>query len=159
MRREPIEWADGIYRGVLAPPEAAAFQRWENTLPPGRLRASGAAGTYQTRLYGPREVLVQPIEPKSWADGITSDYGVISDAKHRASGSSTWHIPESLPDFLQGKARKDIQFQLEKYARVIADDLNPARGLEIATNDLRVAQRMEKFLQDLSIPGYVRHEP
>jgi hypothetical protein len=62
-------------------------------------------------------------------------------------------------DSMREPAQNAMDRRLEKYAAVLDVPTNPAKVLEIATNDPAVAAFVESRLRALNIPGYVRLEP
>jgi hypothetical protein len=156
LRREPIELADGTSWAALPAHQQAAMRQWWESLPTSRLNATGPEGAYQVHLYGDTEHIVGH-DPKVIADGATIDYGAIADAKFRTHARS-WYDPSSLSPKVSQFAQETMDFRLQKYARVLNDTSNPAKVLEISTNDPAVAAFIESRLRALGIPGYVRLE-
>jgi hypothetical protein len=97
--------------------------------------------------------------PRSVADGATDSYGAIGDAKFRTAEGSSWYDPDSMPEGLRQRVIDDMDTTLLGYQRAIADSGNPARLVEIVTNDARVADFIESRMAARNIDGYVRIDP
>lgn len=151
--------ADGTTMTRLADTEVATFGRWGDTLHWDPPRATGAAKAYQIRIYGDREPLISGAgRPQVAADGLNRQYGSVGDTKFRDSTSS-WLDPASLHPSVQHLARREIDNQLIGYKLVLSRPDNPARALELVTNDPGVARAFAERMRALAIPGYVVIHP
>ncbi|MGH9151099.1 MAG: restriction endonuclease fold toxin-2 domain-containing protein [Acidimicrobiales bacterium] len=155
VRREPIELADGTVHEAVHD-GGRQLDQWVDARPTEPVKASGDAATYQRQVYGDDERLVGP---GTWADGRTSAYGAIGDAKLVLEGRS-WYNPTSMGNpQLAEFATRDIRGRLVKYRAVLDDPSNPVKVLKIVTNDPAAAGFFEAQMRDLGVPGYVRLEP
>ncbi len=68
-------------------------------------------------------------------------------------------MPESLPEGIRAVAQAKLDQRLLKYKAAIEDPGNPAKVLEIVTNDLEAARAFEDALRRLNVPGYVVYRP
>jgi hypothetical protein len=64
-----------------------------------------------------------------------------------------------MPEGLRQRVIDDMDTTLLNYQRAIADSENPARLVEIVTNDARVADFIESRMAARNIDGYVRIDP
>jgi PrsW family intramembrane metalloprotease len=147
--------SDGTTMARLGDTEAATFGRWGDGLTWQPARGTGAARAYQVKVYGEHEPLVsRPGQPRTFADGLSRDYGSVGDAKFRDSASS-FYDPDSLHPSVQQIAREKIDKLLLDYKRVLDDPGNPAQALELMTNDPRVARVFAQRMRALGVHGYV----
>lgn len=151
--------ADGTTMARLGHDELATFTRWGDTLRWDPPRATGAARAYQIRIYGDREPLVYSAgRTQTWADGLNHRYGSMGDTKFREKTSSFYDL-KSLHQSMQPIARRKIDKVLLGYRQVIDDPANPARTLEIMTNDPGAAQAFAERMRALGVRGYVVIHP
>ena len=97
--------------------------------------------------------------PRAIADGATDRYAAIGDAKYRASDEQSWYDPDSMPESMRELVINDMDTRLLKYQQAVASSDNPARLVEVTTNDARVADFVESRMRALGVNGYVRLEP
>jgi hypothetical protein len=139
--------------------ELATFSRWGDGLTWQPTRGTGASHAYQVKVYGEREPLVsRPGRPRTFADGLSRDYGSVGDAKFRDSASS-FYDPDSLHASVRQIARDKIDKLLLDYKHVLDDPGNPAQALELTTNDPRVARVFAQRMRALGVHGYVVINP
>lgn len=132
------------------------LDQWLDARPTDALKSSGDAAAYQRQIYGDDERLVGA---GTWADGRTSAYGAIGEAK-LVKNPSTWYNPATLgSDRLAAYATHKVDLQLRKYGAVIADPSNPVEVVEMVTSDPGAAAFFEERMRALEVPGYVRLVP
>ena len=115
---------------------------------------------YQRKHCGDTEYDISPPHlRKTLADGINRDNGMAQDAKFRFDGDKkSYYDPDSLSPFLAKQATAKMDERLLKYLAAIKDAGNPVRGLEIITNDIKVAEFIARRMKALGIPGFVHVE-
>lgn len=148
--------------GGLSAEERREFEGWVGSLESAEVTVPGREPyrvrmEYQVRHCGPTEYRVQGGgEPAVWADGVRREDGYLLDAKHVGDpGRSPFVSGSAAFEPVRRKLAAEVGDEVRRYAAVVNDPANPARGLEIVTNDGRAVPFFEGLLREHGCPGRV----
>jgi len=141
---------------ALTEAEQAANQQWLDSLPSKATPVEGAANQYEIHTTGPDNFLMEGGGEQVWADGFRVGDANVLDAKYVGLPERSPFIPDSaMPPVVRDVIVGKLNNEFARYAAVIGDSSNPARALEVITNDPRAVPFFEGLLTKYGIPGRV----
>jgi hypothetical protein len=144
----------------LGAAEQQAAREWRDGLDSFPSRTDTDAGVYEVQQTGPVNLRMRSGETAIDADGFRTSDAVVLEAKHVGSNDGSPYVPDSsAPEFIKSKVRADTEREIERYAQIVRDSGNPARGLEVITNDPRAVPYFEELLSKYDLPARVVVRP
>ena len=130
-----------------------AFMEWREY----RDRTAGrSAEEYEIEHTGSEDLFVSDGELGTWAGGFRVDDAMLLLARWGGGEESNPYIGGSrVPEPARIRILADLDEEVARLGRVIADPSLPPRGLEIITDHPQAARTFEDCLERNSVPGRV----
>jgi hypothetical protein len=115
---------------------------------------------YEIEHTGPEDLFVSDGELGTWAGGFRVTDGTLLLARWGGGEETNPYVEGSgVPEPLRRRILADLDEEVARLGRVIADPSIPPRGLEIITDHPEAVRTIEDCIERNSVPGRVVVRP